>query len=212
MRMNRFTLGAASLLLLAACTGFPFFGRKSSSSRRGTTQDDGAVESKVPPRAVMEIQDIQYDGWTLSGRLLVSPETGPLRLDRRLVSWFDVEITRVVDCQYGASVTAIHADVFSTLDRAENLLILQPGYWYGATVRFGLFDEHFTGLGPECVEADIILLSFDGKRVARQRIRAERPPVPAPAVPDGGIPRIGDVPILDWDELERLAPPDAGTP
>lgn len=204
MRMNRLTLGAASLLLLAACTGFPFFGRKSSSS-----PGRGAIEDKAPPRVVMELQDIQYDGWTLSSRLLVSPETGPLRLDKRLLSWSDVEITRVADCKHG-SVMAAHADGFRLRDRAEYLLILEPGYWYGATVRFGLFDEHFTGLGPECVEADIILLSFDGKRVASQHIRAERPPVPE--ISDGGIPRIGDVPILDWDELERLAPPDAGTP
>jgi hypothetical protein len=156
----------------------------------------------------MEIQDIQYDGWSLSGRVLVSPETGPLRLDKRLVSWFDVEITRVSDCERG-SVMSIHADVFPPLARAENLLILEPGYWYGARVRFGLFNEHFTGLGPECMEADVILLSFDRRRVARQRIRAVRPPVPAT---DGGVPRIGDVPLIDWDELERLASPDAGTP
>jgi hypothetical protein len=210
MRVNRLKLGAASLLLMAACTGFPFFGRKSPSSPcREARKDTRDTNAKVPPRTVMEFQDIQYDGWTLSARLLVGPEGGPLRLDRRLVPWSDVEITRVSDCKYG-SVMSMHADVFAGLACQEDLLVLNPGYWYGRTVHFGLFDEHFTGLGPECVEADIILLSFDGKRVARQRIRAERPPVPA--APDGGIPRIGDVPLIDWDELERLASPDAGTP
>jgi hypothetical protein len=157
----------------------------------------------------MEIEDIQYDGRTLSARVLVSPETGPLRLDRRLTPSIDVEAKRVSDCYHGA-VSSMIVDYFPSRIRAENLLILEPGYWYGATVRFGLFDEHFTGLGPECVEADIILQSFEGKRVASQHIRAERPPVPTAT--DGGLPRIGDVPILDWDELERHAPPDAGTP
>lgn len=55
-------------------------------------------------------------------------------------------------------------------------MVLEPGYWYGSTVRFIPFDEHFTGIGPECVEATIRLLSFDRKIVARQRIRAVRPP------------------------------------
>lgn len=206
MRMNRFKLGVASLLMLAACTGFPFFGRKAPGHR--AMKDGVTTESKVPPRTIMEIQDIQYDGWTLSGRLMVSPETGPLRLDRRLATWGDVEIKHVSSCERG-SVMAIHADVFSPLPGPEDLLVLNPGYWYGKTVRFGLFDEHLSGLGPECVEATITLLSFDGMRVARQRIRARRPPVPAP---DGGVPRSGDVPLIDWDELERLATPDAGTP
>jgi hypothetical protein len=141
----------------------------------------------------MEIQDIQYDGWTLSGRLLVSPETGPLRLDRRLIQSIDVEVRRVSECEHG-SVASIHADVFTPLNRQENLLVLEPGYWYGRTVRFGLFDEHYTGLGPECVEADILLLSFDGGPVARQRIRAVRPPSPAT---DGGTQLDGGMQTLD---------------
>ncbi|HYO53681.1 hypothetical protein [Archangium sp.] len=198
--MNRLKRGSASLLLMAACTGFPFFGKQSPG--RGTIKDTGSTDVRVPPRTVMEIQDIQYDGWTLSGRVLVSPETGPLRLDRRLISWFDVEIKRVSDCRYG-SVKSIHADVFPPLARSENLLVLEPGYWYGHTVRFGLFDEHFTGLGPECVEADIILLSFDGGRIARQRIRAVRPPQQDM---DGGTP-------LDGGPQEEPQPsPDAGSP
>jgi hypothetical protein len=201
--MNRFRLGAAFLLLLAACTGLPFFGRKSPSSpHREASRDGAATKSKLPPRSVMEIQDIQYDGWTLSGRLLVSPETGSLRLDRRLVTWGDVEIKHVSACEHG-SVMAMHADVFSPLPSSEDLLVLNPGYWYGKTVRFKLFSEHFTGLGPECVEADIILLSFDGMRVARQRIRAVRPSTPSM---NGGTQLDGGT-----QEEPRLAP-DAGSP
>ncbi|WNG41261.1 hypothetical protein F0U61_51880 [Archangium violaceum] len=200
--MTRFKIGAVSLLLLAACKGLPFFGGHSQPApSRGAVKGTGRQGVQVPPRTVMEVQDIQYDGWTLSGRVLVSPEGGQLRLDRRLIPTIHVELKYVSDCKYGA-VASIRADLLAPLARPEDLLILEPGYWYGTTVRFGLFDEHFTGLGPECVEADIFLRSFDHELVARQRIRAVRP-----ASVDGGT---------QSDEGGTLevpaSPPDAGTP
>jgi hypothetical protein len=207
--MNRLKLGFASLLLMAACTGFPFFGRKPPSSPdRGTIQDAGHMDARIPPRTMMEIQDIQYDGWTLSGRVLVSPEEGQLRLDRRLIPTIHVEIRRVSECEHG-SVTSIRGDLIAPRARPEDLLVLEPGYWYGTTVRFKLFSEYFTGLGPECVQADIILLSFDGKRVARQRIRAVRPP----QATDGGTQLDGGMQPLDGGMQEAPpSPPDAGAP
>lgn len=202
MRVNWLKLGPVSLLLLlVACSGFPFFGRQSSSSQdREANKNVGGADVQVPPRTVMEIQDIRYDGWTLSARVLISPETDPLRLDRRLIPSIDVDITRVSECEHG-SVPSIHADVFAPLARSENLMVLNPGYWYGTTVRFGLFDEHLTGLGPECVEADISLRSFDHELVARQRIRAVRP-----ASVDGGTQEDGGTPE------EPALSPDAGAP
>jgi hypothetical protein len=186
--MNRLPIGPTSLLLVTACTGFPFFGKQlPSSPDPEAIQDAGSTDTRIPPSTRMELQDIQYDGWTLSGRLLLSPESGSLRLDRRLIPSIDVEVTRVSECERG-SVKSIHADVFAPLNRQENLLILEPGYWYGTTVRFSLFDEHFTGLGPACIEADIILVSFDGKPVARQRIRGVRPsPMEGGTPLDGGM-------------------------
>ncbi|HEX5752899.1 MAG TPA: hypothetical protein VFZ09_42240 [Archangium sp.] len=74
-------------------------------------------------------------------------------------------------------------------------MVLEPGYWYGTTVEFKPFDAHFTGLGPECVEATLRLHSFDGRVVVRERIRAVRPPSP-----DGGT-RKGEWPEMDWGAL-----------
>ena len=190
MQMNRLKLGSAFLLLMAACTGFPFFwGQPPSSPGRGTIKDAGSTDGGAPPRAMMEIEDIQYDGWTLSGRVLVSPEVGQLRLDRRLIPTIHVEIRRVSECERG-SVTSIRADLIAPLACPEDLLVLEPGYWYGKTVRFKLFSEYFTGIGPECVQADISLLSFDGRLVASQRIRAVRPPTQSM---DGGMEMDGGV-------------------
>lgn len=209
MQVNRLSLGAVSLLLLAACTGFPFFGRRApSTSDCETIRNAWRTGTQALPHTVLDVQDIQYDGLSLSTRVLVSPEDGLLCLDKRLIPYIHVEIKRVSDCKHGA-VASMLVDVLAPRARPEDLLVLEPGYWYGRTVRFALFDEHLGGIGPECVEADICLAS-GGRTVARKHIRAERPPVPETS--DGGLPRIGDVPILDWDELERRAAQDAGTP
>jgi hypothetical protein len=153
----------------------------------------------------MEVQDIQYDGFTISARILVSPEGGSLRLDRRLIPSIGVGIGLVADCERG-SVPSIHFDVISAPNRAENLMVLEPGYWYGRTVHFGLFDDHLTGIGPECVEATLRLHSVDGV-VVRERIRAVRPPSL-----DGGT-RKSEWPEIDWDALLDGGPQqDGGTP
>ena len=201
MRMS--PLGLASLLLLVACSRFPFFGKRApSSTSRGAVSDAGI---QLPSRVMIEVQDIQYDGYVVSARVLVRPEGGSLRLDRRLIPSIGVGIGLVADCERG-SVPYIHADVFSALNRAENLMVLEPGYWYGRTVHFMPFDDHFTGLGPECVEATLHVRSFDRKYVARERIRAVRPPSL-----DGGT-RKGEWPEIDWDALLEGGPQqDGGT-
>ena len=150
----------------------------------------------------MEVQDIQYDGFTISARILVSPEGGSLRLDRRLIPSVDVSMGIFADCERG-SVPSIQMDrFFPPPNRAENLMVLEPGYWYGTTVHFRPFDDHITGIGPECVEATLRLHAFDGSVMVRERIRAVRPPSP-----DGGT-RKGEWPEIDWDALE--VPPGAG--
>jgi len=193
MRMNPVGLGLVSLCLLVACSGFPFFGKRAPSKPgHGAISDAGVA---LPSRVMMEVQDIQYDGFTISARILVSPEGGSLRLDRRLIPSVDVSIGIFADCERG-SVPSIHMDsFFPPSNRAENLMVLEPGYWYGTTVHFMPFDDHFTGLGPECVEATLRLHAFDGRVVARERIRALRPPSP-----DGGTRKDG-WPEIDWDAL-----------
>jgi hypothetical protein len=169
--------GLLPLLLVAACTGFPFGNRPASPrAEAGSASDAGT------PRATLELHDVHYDGLVLSGRLLISPVEGSLRLDKRLQASIDVNIGRVSNCT-GAPTTSMVMDFFPPAVRQEDLLILDPGYWYGGPVRFKLFSERFTGLGPECIEAELSLLSFDGQPVASIPIRAVRA---ALATADGG--------------------------
>ncbi len=181
MRMNWFRLLPAGLLLMAACKGIPFW--------RGNPASE---KVDAPGQIQLELRDIHYDGETLSGRILAGVLEGRLRLNRQLLSGTHVEARNPVDCNTGLPVKYIIADGFSAR-RGEDLLILERGYWYGKQLNFPLFDEHFTGPGPECLKAELWLFSFDGQVAARQEIRANRVPRPAP---EAGAPE---------------APPDAGT-
>jgi hypothetical protein len=170
MQMNWLKLTPAGFLLMAACTGFPFF-------REAKPSPDGAGEisesEKTPGTVQLEMQDIRYDGEALFGRLLIGVEEGRLRLNRQLLSGIHAEVRFPVDCRTGLPIKYIIWDSFPPR-RKEDLLILERGYWYGKEIEFPIFDEHFTGLGPECLKAEIWLFSFDGKIAARTEVRAER--------------------------------------
>lgn len=188
MQMNWLRLMPALLLSLAACKGFPLFWKKAEqpmdAERLGDVQGD-----QSSARARLELQDFHYDGEFFSGRVLIGAEAGVLRLDKRLIPRSDVHVNSVLECGSGAPVAFIVADVIPPQARQEDLLMLTPGYWYGTTARFKLFSERFTGLGPECIEAELTVFSFEGKPVASARVRAVRE---LQHGSDGGMP--GDVP------------------
>jgi hypothetical protein len=185
------------LLLLAACGGWPFWTKVSEERTRD--------ESPAPPHVHVEFQDVHYDGLTLTGRVLISPEGKPLRLDKRLTPTVDVDVQSVADCLRQPHAY-LRMDRFPLRAREEDILNLNPGYWYGATVRFTLFHEHFTGIGPECIDAQLRVFSFEGKLVASVPIRAMRPPVPET---DGGVPEglrhlINDPAFSDLKKLPEV--------
>ncbi len=177
MRINWLTLAPAAVLSLAACTGFPSFWKKQPSALQDERPEEVlSVDAGVQdgPGAILELQDSRYDGQVLSARLLIGAKTTPVRLDKRLVSRADVHVNSVLECDSGRPAAFIMADAIPPPAREEDLLILPPGYWYGTTVRFKLFSERFTGLGPECIDAELTAFSFEGKPVASARLRAVR--------------------------------------
>jgi len=174
MQMSRFSLAAASFLPLAvACAGFPFFRRAEEAGRPAA-------------QAVLELQNGHYDGEYLSGRLLVGVAEGTLTLDKRLVENASVEVKSVWDCVTGQPVGFMEVDSFPEPASEDELLTLTPGYWYGAEVRFFLFDAKFTGRRPPaCIEVELLLRAEEGSESGRVRVRAEQD-VQQP--PDAGIP------------------------
>jgi hypothetical protein len=142
------------------------------------------AQENVPDKTSLRLQlpanlgweDVQIEGAAVSrveGRLLIGVEEGRLRLNRQLFSGIQAEVRFPVDCRTGLPVKYIIWDSFPP-HRKEDLLILERGYWYGKEIEFPIFDEHFTGLGPECLKAEIWLFSFDGRIAARRELRAER--------------------------------------
>ncbi len=166
MRMNRLVL--AALVGTAACRGFP--GSKVGNAGEAT-------------RVALELQDIRYDGQALSGRLLVSAVEGSLRLDKRLIESIALPTKSVSDCETGQPVEYLVIDVLAPRPREEDVLTLQPGYWYGKEVRIPLFTTHPEGpAGPACIEAEFAFHALGGAPVARVQVRAVRASPPAPDV------------------------------
>lgn len=188
--MNGLKLAPLIGLLMAACSGFSSLWKAGPLPRDMVDASDGG---KTPGRIQLEFQDVHYDGEALSGRLLIGVEEGRLRLNRKLFEGIQAEVRYPVDCRTGLPVTYMIWDGFPP-HRKEDLLILDQGYWFGKVIEFALFDEHLTGLGPDCLKAELWLFSFDGVVAARQEIRAERN-LPQP---------------VDAGQLEE--PPDAGQP
>jgi hypothetical protein len=176
------------MLGVTACQGFPLFWKRdvqaSLENSECTSQGGGVLPQDALP-GKLELADVRYDGETLSGRLLVTPVTHGLRLDKRLISYSHINVSAVSACGTGELVPFVIWDAVPPQAREKDLLILECGYWYGTTMSYKLFIERVKGLGPECIDVQLVLLSFDGKPVASQHVQVTRthlPPV------DGGTP------------------------
>jgi hypothetical protein len=183
MRKNCLKLAPLALMVMAACTGFPFFWKKNSPPAAPGKVGGARCDS----RASLELQDVHYDGKALSGRFLVGALTGSVRLDRRLLPNLDVNLDAVRECNEGQLVAFVRGDTFPPGAREEDLLVLERGFWFGRVMGFPVFSEPFTGPGPQCIIAEFSLLSFDGACVATLHARATRE---APPTSDGGVPKL----------------------
>lgn len=203
MPMNRLRVATAALLALTACGSFPFFGKRGSQRAQVTEKMSTLVGRPFShSRAKLEVHDIRYDGEYLQARLLISPGDGPLLLDKRIGSAVDVDVGAVRDCSTGERLKHIVMDFFPPRLSEEDILILEPGYWYGGEVRFLLFAEELTGKGPECIEFELQLLSFDRKLVGFVFARATRA---LQQLTDGGA-------QSDLPPATDAGSPDAGSP
>ncbi|MDC0713458.1 hypothetical protein POL68_33650 [Stigmatella sp. ncwal1] len=120
------------------------------------------------------MENVSYDGNALYGRFLISPVGTALRIDKRFISTADLLVDTLVDCTTGQQLAYIIMDVYAPKQRQEDILTLEPGFWFGKDVRIPLFDEQATGQpGPSCFEAELIYHAVDVKNAARVKLRAE---------------------------------------
>jgi hypothetical protein len=185
--MTRLSLVSCFLFLMAACTGVPFW----RTERRLESAETGEA------RAELELQNVQYDGETLSGRLLIGAVSGRLLLDKRLIVNTVVNLDIVRECETGLPPTFMRADAFPRPAREEDLLALEPGHWYGKQIHIPLFSAALGHPGPDCIEATLTFHTVGDKRAGHLTVRATRPPQ---ASEDAGQPP------------EPLPSTDGGTP
>jgi hypothetical protein len=175
------------LLLLAACAGFPFLGRTElalgqSGAMDTPGQTDGGASSAAPAR--VELQNVRYDGRMVTGRLLVGAVAQSLTLDRRIIESIYLTTESVSDCATSQPVGFVAMDVYAQRPREEDILVLNPGYWYGKDVSILLFSEDPGGPpAPACIEADFVFRQLGGRPAASVHVRAVREAQP---VPDAG--------------------------
>lgn len=193
MRMSGFWAASAMLVWLAACGGFPF-GRANTrpEARESICLGDGPHRITSPGRTELELRNVRYTGDTLEGTLLIGAVGGSLCLDRRLISGWDVTVEGVWECssEIRAPVGYMNIHPFPRPPSEGHVLLLEPGYWYGAPIRVPLFmSEQPTGRrNPDCIEVDLSLVTLGNRTAGSVQVQARRDP-PAPF--DGGVPQDG---------------------
>ncbi|WP_164007704.1 hypothetical protein [Pyxidicoccus trucidator] len=171
--MSLTIITAASLLMMPACTGAPrprqeVAGGIGAGGMGASGLPDGGAAT--PARTQVELQDIRFDGQSLSGRLLVTAEEGSLLLDTRLIESVVLTTESVVECGTGRKLSFLEMDVLARPPRDEDLLMLKPGYWYGKDVRIPLFTEGLNGPEVACIEVEFTFHPREG-RAASLRVR-----------------------------------------
>jgi hypothetical protein len=176
----------ASLIFTSACASTP------------TGSGARAAADKPLRGGIAEFQVISYDGQTIKGRILLGATIDPLVVDGRLNLYGDVDIdVRTLQaCGKKDPVGYIQYDVSPLPPRPDQIVTIRPGYWYGRTVNYWLFHKKVTGLGPECLEAELVVRALDGRDAAKIPIHVVRTDKPTPS-PDGGTPAEPKPPASD---------------
>ena len=175
MRLSWTAIASSALLGVTACKGFPLPWKSEPASADARHEGALAGMSEEPAQVRLELQDIHYDGWSLRGRFLITPEAGSIRLDKRLIESTALSMKSVTDCNTGRPVEFMVMDVFAKPPREEDVLLLKPGYWYGKDIRLPLIAEApDRQRGPACIHAEIEFHSLE-KTPTLLHVRAEIP-------------------------------------
>jgi hypothetical protein len=178
----------AALLGLGGC-GAPFAflrGADRLDATRVCEAKGAHVDAADRVGARMELQNAHYDGKALSGRLLIGPTAESLCLDKRLIEEFTLVMEAVAECGTGRDVGFFVTDVMAPPMKEEDVLVLEPGSWYGKDVSIFLFSEKLTGQpSPDCIEAEFTFHALNVQRAARLRVRVARTNQPSSGGTDG---------------------------
>lgn len=154
--MRRLTLTWLSIALacLAGCAGLRI--REQLARARGAP--------------IVTVDRASFDGENLTGRLLItSDDAGYVVIDRRLSAHAIIVVDDVFDCDAGSPAAHIQADSVITSPRPEDLLSIEPGYWFGADFLLLVYAEDIMKKPPpECLEA-LLAVNFEAAAPGRNR-------------------------------------------
>ncbi|MDC0710245.1 hypothetical protein POL68_17340 [Stigmatella sp. ncwal1] len=179
--MKRLFFIPVALWGLGACGGSFLFWNKPAQLDVGKICEEkgAAVGQTGSVRAGMELQNVRYDGESLSGRLLLTSAVGGLCLDKRLIESFALNVETVSECGTVRKPGFIVADVLAKPLREEDVMVVSPGYWYGKEISIPLFPSRDTEQAvPECIEVEFSFHALASGEAAHLRVRAIREPLP----------------------------------
>lgn len=106
------------------------------------------VDGSATP--IVVVDRVQFDGVALSLRLLIGAESKALAIDRRVVENVHFSIRGVRDCE-GRKLRYIVEDYFPGPPSDADVLEIEPGYWFGADLKFVLVPKPV-----DCAEASFV--------------------------------------------------------
>ncbi len=89
----------------------------------------------TPPAVKIAFESVEFDGFQISGRLSVGAEQ-QMAIDRRLELRAGAA---PVDCSTGLLLPMIAVDVAAPKPKDSDMVVLQPGEWFGKRTGFTLF-------------------------------------------------------------------------
>ena len=153
-----------------------------------------------PPR--LAFQNVQYDGRTLSGLLLVEAQS-PTVMDRRLVEDVSVGLASVLDSETRESLSPWVSDGAMLEASGDDLITLRPGEWFGRNVSFFVFaDPDGATAGPRCIDFELFLILPEAGVRGPAAALSNRACQPSPKPPTPVSP----------EPPQRQETPDAGSP
>jgi hypothetical protein len=137
---------------------------------------------------IIVVENPSFDGSHLTGRLLItSNDAGYVVIDRRFAEFSHIPLVDVRDCDGGRTIDYVQVCGIRFRTKPEDLLSIEPGYWYGIDFSFYVIDpERLSKVPPpDCIQ---VFLSLDleaaapGTKTTRFMVQADL------ARPDGGTP------------------------
>src|SRR5882724_11449029 len=138
----------ALILLTSAC-----------ASNRGEWKPPPAPNEPIQG-GVVEFQVTSYDGEDVSGRVLIGATSEPFVIDSRLTALtVNIDASTFHACGHEERIIIQGCKGILVIRPPEpdDIITIRPGHWYGGAVKLWVFSEGVIGLGPDCLEADLVV-------------------------------------------------------